>query len=296
MSSFDNRIEAFADQLNALPFYRKGIPENMEDLLLPPSGRVYMDGGIARVAFGFLAMLALTGWSTRMDLVAIVNWQRQRPLASNRYQRVYNLLTQAGLWEVYTTSYRYHPVSFVRLTDKARELLIAADLPITPSEWNVIEASHRRAGLSEQMPHTTAICLFLHYARLRGYSTAACPTGNGLGRAEPDALIKRAGQRIYVEVQRRGGEHWRKMQKWRNQVALQGFSAICAETTRQAQVFAQEAQRHAEAPRGLITDIGTLVEQAPTSLWTHRWRSLYAPLEEITADDARDEQALFTTA
>ena len=134
------------------------------------------------------------------------------------------------------------------------------------------------------MPHTSAICLFLHHARVRGYATAACPSGD-FGGLEPDARIARLGGVTYVEVQRRGGAAWRRARKWHHQYALQGYAAICALTPAWARRLAAEAQL-VGVGLGYVTDLATLAEDAPVGLWTHCWRSPHSPLEALTADEA----------
>jgi hypothetical protein len=51
---------------------------------------------------------------------------------------------------------------------------------------------------ARQVAHAAAICLFLHHARARGYATDACRTDPAFGPAEPDAVIARGAEWIYV--------------------------------------------------------------------------------------------------
>ena len=151
------------------------------------------------------------------------------------------------------------------------------------SEWEEIEARHRRADGGEQFPHTAAICMFLHHARVRGFTTVACPVAP-LNGAEPDALIRRGEWGIYVEIQRRGGAAWRRARKWRRQYELQGYAAICASSPGLAQELAHEAQV-AQVPQGVVTDLVTLARSAPQGLWTHSWASLHSPLQPVNEPD-----------
>ena len=283
-----------ADRLRALPWGEAGVPAPL-DKLLDTGSRRRVDGGAGRVAFQLLAALGSSGWSARLDLQSAVNTIRRTSQANGAYVRAWRALKLAGLYETHTAFFGGRPVVIARLTDLGRTVLAQAGVPVVPSEWERIEASHRRAGEGEQLPHTTAICLFLHHARVRGYATEACPTINEVGMkdkalgdagaAEPDALIVRDGRRTYVEVQRRGGAAWRRARKWRHQCALQGYAAICATTPKLAQELAAEAQV-AQVAFGYVTDLVTLARGAPVGLWTHCWRSQHSPLAALAADEA----------
>jgi len=184
---------------------------------------------------------------------------------------------------IVTVSHRR--MALVRLTERGGELLRQAGVPVVMCEWERCEQAHGRGReVEDVMQHTAAICAFLHHARQRGYTTEACPTARRSAPAiQPDAAVMRHGLRIYVEVQRRGGAGYRRAQKWRNQGQLQGFAAICAMTPGWAARLARQAQ-YAGVSRGVVTALSTLVSQAPVALWTHRWLSLYGPLEEMVED------------
>jgi hypothetical protein len=276
-------IEALATRLRLLPWGAAGVPAPLDQFLVTGSHH-RVDGGAGRVAFQLLAALGISGWSARLDLQSAVNAIRRTSQANGVYVRAWQTLKQAGLYETHTAYFGRRPVAIARLTDLGRTLLAQAGVAVSVSEWERIEASHRRAEEGEQMPHTSAICLFLHHARVRGYATEACPAGD-FGGAEPDARIARLGGVIYVEVQRRGGAAWRRARKWHHQYALQGYAAICALTPAWARRLAAEAQL-VGVGLGYVTDLATLAEDAPVGLWTHCWRSPHSPLEALTADEA----------
>lgn len=262
-----------AERTHNLPWGRSGVPEPLTAYIPVASQRQRADGGSARVAFELLGALALSGWSVRQDLLTVVGCQREIKGKSWAYIQAWRTLTGAGLVGAYAARFGGRPVILTWLTDLGRTALSAAGVRVVPAEWEIITAQHRGAQGGAQHQHTAAICMFLSHARRRGYATAACPPAPSY--AEPDALIEQAGQRTYVEVQRRGGERYKHVAKWRNQLALQGFVAICTEFAAQTPAFIREAQELAQA-RGVITDLGTLAgEHAP--LWTHCWLSASAP-------------------
>jgi hypothetical protein len=274
--------EALAVRLRLLPWGEAGVPAPLDQLLVTGSHH-RVDGGAGRVAFQLLAALGISGWSARLDLQSAVNVLRRTSQANGVYVRAWQALKQAGLYETHTAFFGRRPVAIARLTDLGRTLLAQAGVAVSASEWERIAAGHRRAEEGEQMPHTSAICLFLHHARVRGYATEACPVGD-FGGAEPDARIARLDGVTYVEVQRRGSAAWRRARKWHHQYALQGYAAICALTPAWARRLAAEAQL-VGVGLGYVTDLATLAEDAPVGLWTHCWRSPHSPLETLTADE-----------
>jgi len=97
-------------------------------------------------------------------------------------------------------------------------------------------------------------------------------------RNEPDAWLEDDAEQLYVEVQGRGGEAWRRADKWRSQYRLQGRVAICADTLFLAECLAHEAQI-AGVPVGYLTNLTDLADGIVKGLWTHRWRSQHSTLE-----------------
>ena len=123
------------------------------------------------------------------------------------------------------------------------------------------------------------------YVRRNGYTGQPCPVVKQAGKAEPDAGIEKDAVRIYVEVQRLGGEPWRRANKWRNLYRLQGLVAICADTPALAARLAHEAQL-VGIPIGYVTNLTDLADGSVAGLWTHCWRSQHSPLEAVTEDEA----------
>ena len=282
--------ERYIDRLAALvaevpwSLYDAGVPEALR-ARLPVGARVSRGGGVYRLAFALLALLGASGHSLRFDLLCGANrcFGLPDPLASTAsgtYSRASRFLETTGLWRVHVAAFAYRHVTFVQLTPAGDELLAEEGLSVLDSDWDRVVASHRGAQDGGQQEHTAAICMFLHHARIRGYTALACPTGD-FGRAEPDALIALNGQPYFVEVQGRGGSWPQLRQKWRNQLDLQGFVAVCARAPGQLARYINNAQTHAQAPLGLGTDLATLADQP--NLWSHRWLTPYMPFEEIGA-------------
>ncbi len=285
------RYDELSAGLDRLPCGENGVPESLATVLAAPRSRQRLVAGEppGRLEFLLLAGLALSGWSARMDLVGAINRMRGLQPRSGSYRRAIARLDAGNLWLTRTASFAYRKLALVRLSPLTAVLLQEAGLPVRPSEWERIERAHAAPWLPTHLEgrslsqHTAAICAFLHHARLRGYDTEACPPIADDTPAAPDAVVIRDGFPIYVEVQRHGGEAYRKAQKWRNQARLQGFVAICGVTSEWALRLARQAQEQGIG-RGLVTDLRTLSGRGPAALWTHRWLSPYSLIEPIGAD------------
>lgn len=283
--------EELAQRLGDLPWGVNGVPKPLAADLIPARRRLRRIAGEppGRLEFLLLAALGISGWSARVDLVQALNGQRDLQPRSGSYRRALGRLDESGLWATRIASFGYRKIALVRLSERGAGLLREAGVPVVASEWERAELAHAlrgdagRGGVHDMSRHTAAICTFLHHARLRGYATEAAPAVGDDTPAAPDAAVARFGLTLNTEVQLHGSEVYRKAQKWRNQRRLQGFVALCAATPAWAARLARQAQDQ-DVAYGVATDLVTLAGQASASLWTHRWRSPYSPLEAIVAD------------
>lgn len=250
------------------PNHPAGIPESLAPYLSAPQRIAQSRCALPWVEYRLLAALALSGWSLRYALVEAEAHSLGLVVRSGSLTRACSNLAQVGLWETATVRLSA-AVSLIRLTPLGRELLIQSGLDVVESDWERVERLHRGASVG-QMGHTAAVCAFAYHARKRGYAVTLCPPP--VGPAEPDVLITQGDRVINVEVQGRGGQNWRRADKWRNVGALPGEFAICALTPHQARRYSQEARRVRVAP-DLATDLTTLHRCQPHSLWTHSWGS-----------------------
>ncbi len=87
-------------------------------------------------------------------------------------------------------------------------------------------------------------------------------------RAQPDALVRKNGDKVYVEVEL--GED--KANKWRNMAELQGFVAICTATESKRGRLVSECKL--DRLKGMATDIETLIQESggiKGRLWLEQW-------------------------
>jgi hypothetical protein len=153
------------------------------------------------------------------------------------------------------------------LTDLGRTVVQEMGVPIVESEWERLMRLH---GGERQQKHAAQVCLFAHYARKRGWTTQICPEVKP--PADPDILIEKEGERIYVEVEAGSGSPKRRMKKWRNQRNLQGFVAICAPTESTRNMLVREAR--ANSKKGVATDFMWLrahKTEPELGIWPYTW-------------------------
>lgn len=152
------------------------------------------------------------------------------------------------------------------ITDLGRTVVQEMNLPIAEeSEWERLMRLH---GGERQQKHAAQVCLFAHYARKRGWTTQVCPEVTP--PADPDVLIEKGRERIYVEVEAGSGTPERRMKKWRNMRNLQGFVAICAPSEAVRKSMVREAR--ANSKRGKATDFIWLRNEAlEKGLWAYTW-------------------------
>lgn len=219
--------------------------------------------------YRLLALSAVTGWSLRWSLTEQEAGQQRIHPRSQKVYRACRQLVDAGLWETERVSLSRFRLVLVRLSPLGRLLLRALELTPVESEWDRHERLHR-GGERGQEKHLAAIAAFAHHARCWSYDTTVCPAIDGA--AEPDLRLHwpPSNQTIDVEVQRRGGDPFRRADKWRNLDRLQGFVAFCTVTPEQRERYVREIRR-VGIRRILATDLQTLHRHDPDDLWVTRF-------------------------
>ena len=209
----------------------------------------------------FLALAAGTGYSTAASL----RWELTRYVEelndpdAGSIKRLIERLEKANL----ISTRKVAKTIILSLTDLGREVATAMGVPPVETEWERLMRLH---GGAKQEKHAAHVCLFTHYARKRGWRTLVCPEVEP--PADPDVLIEKDDQLIYVEVEAGSGDPERRMKKWRNQRNLQGFAAICAPTENVRRMLVQEARSNTK--RGMATDFMWLREPE-NDLWAETW-------------------------
>jgi len=228
----------------------------------PPAFASLFPGNLWERGRQLLALLALTGWSYQrapLDELARLLGVSE---GAGSLKRLLNRLADAGLVIKATVPASPSRIALARLSDEGRKLVETLGLPLVESEWDRLLRLH---GGERQQGHAALVCLFAWHARRRGHATQVCPHVDG--HAEPDILLTKDDEQIYVEVEAESGSVERRMRKWRNQAALQGYVALAAPTPELRQRLAREA--HAASKNGLATDMTSL--RMSEELWIQKW-------------------------
>lgn len=216
--------------------------------------------------YRLLALLAHSGWSLRWALTAWEAQQRGIGPKSGSVKRAVRRL-EACAWQSRTVR-TVGTYTLVRLSPEARSRLCDVGIEPVESEWERIERLHR-GDTSLQSKHTAALCAFAWQARRRGWSTEVCPELDD-PFAEPDILLHRGDEQLYVEVQRRGGSRYGRMAKWSNLARIQGFVAACLMTP-EALHYTRRELSSLHHRRMLLTDLHTLRYVEPAALWVQEY-------------------------
>lgn len=244
------------------------IPEALHPLLSVAQMQRQSSVEQARVwlEYRLLALLALTGWSLRWALTEWEAGQRGIGPKSGSIKRAVRRLEMCA-WQAKTIR-TVGTYTLVRLSSEAKDRLQAVGIEPVESEWERIERLHR-GDTTLQQKHTAALCAFAWQARRRGWSTQVCPTLDD-PFAEPDLLLRRGDEEVYVEVQRRGGSRYGRMAKWSNLARIQGFVAVCLMTP-EALHYTRRELSSLHHRRMLLTDLHTLRYAEPAGLWVEKY-------------------------
>jgi hypothetical protein len=140
------------------------------------------------------------------------------------------------------------------------------------TEWERLIRLHRG---NENKAHAAACSLFALQARWRGYTTTMLPDLPQAGKARPDILIEKDGERLAVEVEMSTKDN---ITKWRNLAGINGgLVALCAGTAARRNRLAGDC-RLAKIP-GMATDIeffrspgyGKPGHDHTSPLWAEQW-------------------------
>jgi len=186
-------------------------------------------------------------------------------------KRLFDLLVEQNLAERLFFRSGQTKYAILRLTDSG--VVFAAELgcPIRRSEWDILTQKH---NAEEHANHAFAILLFAYHARRRGWRVEVCPPVNH-PLVEPDVLVEKGDERLYVEVEvlrhprkRKDGADNTWVRKWINQYAFQKRVAVCTLTPKRMQGILRYLK-----PRfpGVASELSTLAKHPDSDLWLERW-------------------------
>jgi len=186
-------------------------------------------------------------------------------------KRLFDALVEEGFVERIFFGSGQTKYAVLRLTDKGFVFAFELGSAVRKSEWDIL-AEHHNAEVHRQ--HAFAVLLFAFQARRRGWQVQVCPkVDNPL--VEPDVLVEKDGERVYVEVEvlrnprkRRDGADNTWVRKWYNQYHFQGRVAVCTLTPKRMQGIVRYLKPRW---RGMATELTTLAKNPYSDLWLERW-------------------------
>ncbi len=213
-----------------------------------------------------LAVMASTGWSMRLAVAEVLTGRdgSLKTARSGSLKRMFEAMEKSGVLVGHVGQVGSARVAVVTLTDEGKAVARAMGIEPVESEWERLMRLH---GGEAQAKHAVMVCVFTYQARKRGWSTHVCP--DVAGPADPDVLVEKDGEKIYVEVEGESGGEERRMKKWRNMADFQGFVALAAVNEAMRERLVGEAK--GASKRGMATDIQYLIRNPDGDLWAERW-------------------------
>jgi hypothetical protein len=216
-----------------------------------------------------LYLMATRGWSLRLEILTVVGRFAKVSPRSGSLKRIFvNGLSANGLVEGAVLSMNLSKgqtrLAVLRLTEEGKDLCRMLGWEPIESEWERLIRLHDG---DRQEAHTAAVQAFAYHARRRSWRAEVLPSVEGT-KSQPDALVEKDDERIYVEVEL--GED--KPAKWRNLAELQGFVAVCAATADKRVRLVADCKL--DGLKGMATDIETLIQESGGivgRLWDERW-------------------------
>ena len=176
-----------------------------------------------------LYLMAITGWSTAVELYGTLARAYNLPPKSASVRRVFEqYLTEYRLIESSRLNFFRTGMRILRLAPPGLEICQERGWEVKESEWDRLIRLHD--GLN-QPGHVALILAFAREARVRGYEVELLPDLTSKNtRSEPDIFVHRPGEAagFYVEIE--NVYHKPKPNKWKNMMDLQSFVALATRT------------------------------------------------------------------
>jgi hypothetical protein len=223
--------------------------------------------------FASVYMVGKHGLSAVMEMAALMSnvLESVKP-GSNSLRKVFDNMRNYGYFYGETLAVAGLKIGLLRLTPEGAAMYkaVTGNDPVE-TEWERLERLHRG---SEDTAHAAACLLFALQARWRGYQTTLLPELPEAGKARPDFLVEKDGERLAVEVELSQKDN---IAKWRNLAALNdGRVAFCTGTQARRERLAGDCKL-AKIP-GFAVDIERFKatpygrEEHVSPLWMEEWK------------------------
>jgi len=223
--------------------------------------------------FASVYMVGRHGLSAVMEMAALMsNVLGSVKPGSTSLRKVFDNMRKYGYFYGETLSVAGLKIGLLRLTPEGAAMYkaVTGQDPVE-TEWERLQRLHRG---SEDTAHAAACLVFALQARWRGYRTTLLPELPDAGKARPDFIVEKDGERLAVEVELSTKDN---IAKWRNLAALNGGRvAFCAGTQARRGRLAGDCKL-AKIP-GLAVDIERFkvtpygYEEHVSPLWMEEWK------------------------
>ncbi|MBN1978267.1 MAG: hypothetical protein JW918_12800 [Anaerolineae bacterium] len=213
------------------------------------------------IALGLIA----SGISLRIEAQRLLAWRVGCKEDSSSIRKVFERLERAGLFEGECVRVHLASTRFLWLTRLGQEVSEICRFDLRETDYQRLLRLH---GGEKHKQHAAEAATFVYQARRRDFLVEVMPDVDG--PAEPDVVISKEGERsVYVEVETEGDREAR----WRHQVDLQGFVAVCGVTESQQERMV--ARLKDLGLPGRATNLEALMQdkEGAGNLWLEEWKS-----------------------
>jgi hypothetical protein len=212
---------------------------------------------------GMALALIASGISLRIEAQRLLAWREGCKEKSSSIRHAFERLEKAGLLEGECVRVHQAQTKFLWLTRLGQKVSEICRFDLRETDYQRLLRLH---GGEIQKKHATEAATFAYQARRRGFLVEVMPDVDG--PAEPDVAVARDGEEpVYVEVET-GND---REPKWRHQVELQGFVAMCSVTATQQERIVAEI-KELGLP-GRATNLQALMQdkEGTGKLWVEEW-------------------------
>lgn len=226
-----------------------------------------------RKYFASVYMVGKYGLSAVTEMAALMSDALGTVKASSTsLRKIFDKMRDYGYFYGETLAVAGLKIGLLRLTPEGAAMYkaVTGEEPVE-TEWERLERLHRG---DEDTAHAAACLVFALQARWRGYQTTLLPELQETGKARPDFVVEKDGERLAVEVELSQKDN---IVKWRNLAALNGGRvAFCAGTQARRERLTGDCKL-AKIP-GLAVDIERFKvrpygeEEHISPLWVEEWK------------------------
>lgn len=236
----------------------RGWLEELQELVIPAAPLRFREQLNPEEALRYkrkaliLYLVAVKGICSRLEIDRVMSALENVSARTNSIRKPADELANAGL--LVSESLRMESpfvtgLAVYRLSEDGKALCRAWGWQVVENEWERLIRLHQGEN---QEAHTVMILAFTLHARLRGWNVSILP--EVAGKADPDVVLEKDGERWYVEVERGDGSR----RKWKNLAGLNsGRVALCAADPAGRDRLVRDCK--AERLNGVATDLRTLI-------------------------------------